>query len=77
MKIEEFLRNREQLPMEELEEYDGKWVAISADGARIIAGADTIADLENVLAEAGIDPQTVGFERIELDDLSLGGAELL
>ena len=62
---------------EELRQYDGKWVAFSADGTRIIAAAQNLAELDKLVIAAGEDPESVGFERIELDDSSLGGAELL
>jgi hypothetical protein len=47
------------------------------DGSRIIAGADTLMDLEGRITAAGEDPQEVALERIELEDSMLGGAELL
>jgi hypothetical protein len=53
-------------------------VAITMDGSRIVAGARTLEELEERLAAAGVDPRTVGYERIEFEDYSyLGGAELL
>ena len=61
---------------EELRQYEGKWVAFSADGTRIIAAATTLADLDQLVVAAGEDPEMVGLERIELEDSSTGGADL-
>jgi hypothetical protein len=69
--------NRANIPLGELRRYDGQWVALAADGSRILAGAATIAELEDHLTTIGQDPQHVAFERIELEDSQLGGAELL
>jgi Family of unknown function (DUF5678) len=68
--------NRARLPVQELQRYAGKWVAFTMDGRRIVAGADTLLELEERLTAAGEDPQNVAFERIEFEDSLLGGAEL-
>ena len=57
--------------------YRGKWIAMSADGNRIVVSADDLDSLEDQLAAAGVDPQQVIFDQIENDDICLGGAELL
>lgn len=68
-----------QLPLtaEAYEKYRGKWIALSEDGSRIIAGADDLDTLEDQLAAAGEDPEKAIFDRVEDDDICLGGAELL
>jgi hypothetical protein len=61
-------------------EYRGQWIALSADGARVVAHADDLNSLEERLAAEGQDPQKLVFDRIEdaeNDDTLLGGAELL
>ena len=65
------------LPAVAYEKYRGKWIALSEDGSRIIAGADDLVTLEVQLAAAGEDPEKAIFDRVEDDDICLGGAELL
>jgi len=57
-------------------EYRGQWIALSADGTSIIAGADDLRKLEDQLVAGGEDPERVIFDRVEDDDSVLGGAEL-
>lgn len=68
--------NRAKLPLEELKRYAGQWVAFSPDGSRILAGAETLTALEKELAAVSEDPEQVAFERIELEDIHLGGEAL-
>ncbi len=65
------------LPAEAYEKYRGKWIALSEDGSRIIAGADDLDTLEDQLAAAGEDPEKAIFDRVEDDDICFGGAALL
>jgi hypothetical protein len=65
------------LPAEAYEKYRGKWIALSEDGSRIMAGADDLDTLEDQLAAAGEDPEKAIFDRVEDDDICLGGAEQL
>jgi hypothetical protein len=73
-----YQQNRVKHRLEELQSYQGKWVAFSADGRGIEASGESIAELCEVLRAAGRNPQDVVLERIEIDaqDLYLGGAEL-
>jgi hypothetical protein len=68
--------NRARFPLDELVKYDGQWVAFSLDGQRVIASSEDLAALDNLVVAAGVDPEQVAYERIELDDIYLGGAEL-
>ena len=78
MDLQAYRHNRAQFPEEELRHYDGRWVAFSADGKRIVASAVNLEELETQLLAAGENPEDVGVERIVLDDESLlGGAEFL
>jgi hypothetical protein len=70
-------QNRASIPPAELRQYCGQWVAFGLDGSRVLAGAETLRQLEEQLAAAGEDPQQVAFERIEPDDSLPGGAEFL
>jgi hypothetical protein len=76
MNTETYYHTRSEMLAQELRPYDAKWVAFSADGTHILAAAETLAELDKLVIAAGEDPETVGFERIELEDNSTGGAEL-
>jgi hypothetical protein len=60
-----------------LQKYDGQWVAFSEDGRRIVAAADSLLELDQLIIAAGENPELVGLERIESDDTLLGGGEVL
>lgn len=72
-----YRENRSRMTYEDLREYQGQWMAFSSDGARILASGPTLLELDARLVSAGVDPQEVAFESIELEDISLGGAGLL
>ena len=76
MNTETYYHTRSEMPAQELRPYDGKWVAFSADGTHIVAAAEKLVELDELVIAAGEDPEMVGFERIELEDESTGGAEL-
>jgi hypothetical protein len=71
-----YRENRARFPLAELAKYDGQWVAFSLDGRRVIASSDDLATLDNLVVAAGVDPEQVALERIELDAIYLGGADL-
>lgn len=75
MNLREFQENRARFSHEELLKYDGKWVAFSLDGRRIVASDEDLALLYDQIRTAGEDPQNTALERIEFSDLSYGGAE--
>jgi hypothetical protein len=70
--------NRERHTIDELRPYNGKWVAFSRDGCRILAGSASLADASAQVDAAGEDPDDVVFERIELeaDDVYVGGSDV-
>jgi hypothetical protein len=74
-----YRQNRERIPADELRQYDGQWVAFSADGRRIVASGDSIGQVSVRLDASREDIQDVILERIEFDndDVEVGGAELL
>ena len=74
---QEYVKNRRDLPLTDLANYRGQWVAFSLDGRRIIAGNEDLARLDEMIVAAGEDPEKVAFEHIEADEVYLGGAELL
>ena len=59
-----FDRNRRKIPAEVLQPYAGLWVAISADGTRVLACGPDLASAEANLAAQGIPGNSVGWERI-------------
>jgi hypothetical protein len=73
---QEYRENRARFSLSELVKYRGQWLAFSLDGRRIIASGEDLAALDNLVAATGEDPEGVAFERIEMDDVYLGGAEL-
>jgi hypothetical protein len=57
--------------------FAGQWVAISADGSRVVAAAATLRALDQLVQSSGEDPEQVGYQRVEPEDSCLGGGELL
>jgi hypothetical protein len=75
--MSKYEENRAKFPIGELRKYAGQWVAFSLEGSRVLANAETIADLEKRLMATGEDPQSVALEKIEFEDSQLGGVMLL
>jgi hypothetical protein len=71
----EYQENRARFPLADLEKYRGQWVAFSLAGDKIIASNEDLAKLDSLVIAAGENPERVALERIELDDICLGGAE--
>jgi len=78
MFMPEYWQNRARFPHDELVKYRGQWVAFSADGRRIVAGAESLSALEDRLEQAGEDAQQLMFEAVPGpdDDVFLGAEEL-
>ena len=76
MTMQEYRANRARIPLADLRQYEGQWVAFSLDGRRIIASHADLAELDRLIVAAGEDPEQVALERIVLEDTYLGGAEL-
>ena len=49
--------------MIDIQAYDGQWVAFNAKGNRIVASANSIAELSTCLTAAGEDLQNVVLEK--------------
>jgi hypothetical protein len=74
MNMQEFLKNRQQFPAEELQKYIGKYVAWSPDGTRIVAGDDDELRLDASIRAAGYDPSEVLVSFVpDPDEVILGG----
>jgi aryl-alcohol dehydrogenase-like predicted oxidoreductase len=73
----EFRANRLNFPEAELEKYRGQWVAFSPDGLLVVAGADTIEQLEEKLEVQNLDLHVVVLEHVPEPDeyIGLGGEE--
>jgi hypothetical protein len=74
-----YRENRARFSVQELEMWQGQWVAFASDGTQIIAGAPNLQELVQRLEYAGLNPSDVVFERIEFDsgESFIGGAESL
>jgi hypothetical protein len=74
---QEYRNNRAQYTHAELAKYQATWVAFSADGRRILAHGETVAQLEQQLAANGQDSQNVVLEWLPgtEDDSLLGAGE--
>jgi hypothetical protein len=66
--INEFRRNQSRFPREELEKYNGQFVAWSDDGTRILAAQPDRAQMEATLVAAGIYPDDVLISRIAVPE---------
>lgn len=76
MNMEEFWKNRNRIPADELARHEGKWAAVSPDGKRIIASNADIGKLRQQILAAGQDPETAILEFVGSDEDSfVGGAE--
>ncbi|MBV9122016.1 MAG: hypothetical protein JO112_01490 [Planctomycetes bacterium] len=76
MNPQEYRTNRARFPQEELQKFQGKWVAFSLHGDRILASAENLADFDQRLVAVGQDPEQVALEYISSEDLFLGSGEL-
>lgn len=73
-----YRRNRANFPLEELRKRNGQWVAFNVDGSRIVASAETVAELARQVEAAHEDLSAVVLEYVEVEDMeiALGAAEL-
>ena len=58
--------NRRNYPAEELDKYDGQYIAWSWDGSCILASAPEREELWDKLVRLGANPHRVVFEYVEL-----------
>lgn len=75
--LSQYDTNRERFTVEQLQPYEGQWVAFSLDGSRIVAAAPDLLELDQRVNAAGEDPEQVGLEFIDLRPIRLGAAEFL
>jgi hypothetical protein len=63
-----YQKNRRNFPHEQLIPYEGKQVAFNVEGTRILASGDTVEEVFDQLAEAGIDSDQVVISFIDPPD---------
>lgn len=68
IEINEFRRNQSRFPREELEKYNGQYVAWSDDGTRILAAQADPAQLDARLIAMGLYPGDVLICRVSVTD---------
>lgn len=68
--LSHFDENWHKFPQEELAKYEGKQVAVSPDGTRIVASGDTLEEVDAVLEAAGIHFSQVVHTYVHLPDVS-------
>jgi hypothetical protein len=74
MDMQEFLKNRNQFPPDELEKYAGEYIAWSPDGKKIIAGDKDPLKVVALVKSSGFDPSECVLSSVPLpDELVLGG----
>ena len=73
--MQEYLRNRQRFPLEQLATHAGKWVAWSPDGTRIVTSSADLAALDALIQAAGEDPEQCPVEGIPDADSVLGGLD--
>jgi hypothetical protein len=74
--LTEFEKNRDLFTVEQLQPYDGQWVAFSMDGKRIVAAAPDLLELDQRVVAAGENPENVALQFIDLNpEISPGGVQ--
>lgn len=59
-----YVENRRKFTPEQLRPYEGRWVAWSVDGARIVAHHEDLEQLVREIDASGVDREDVVFDRI-------------
>jgi hypothetical protein len=74
-----YRENRARISFEKLQKVDGRWIAFSADGQRIVASAASIAELSKELGALRVKLGDVVLEHIEIEsaEINLGAAEIM
>ena len=76
--INEFRKNQSQFPLDELEKYNGKYVAWSEDGTQILASDEDMVRLHKRIQEEGYDTGEILIAFVECPgEISWGGAMFL
>jgi len=76
MKLEQFVKNRNAFPADELGRYTGQHVAWSPDGTRILTSDPDPLKILAAVRALGYDPAETPIEDIPLEDIFPGGGLL-
>ena len=77
MDMQQLIRNRNEFPHDELDQYAGRYVAWSPDGTRILASDDDPLRLIATVKAAGHDIEETLIESVPFpDEVILGGGLL-
>ena len=76
IKLEQFVRNRNAFPVDELSRYAGQHLAWSPDGTRIIASDSDPLKLIAMVRALGHEPAETSIEDIPCEDEFPGGGVL-
>jgi hypothetical protein len=74
---EEHVKNRNEFPQEQLQQYYGKHVAWNVEGTRIVASGDDDLQVFQAVEAVGLNPEQVVFSYVPLpDETFIGGGVL-
>ena len=73
MRLEQFVRNRNAFPADELGRYSGQHVAWSSDGTRILTSDPDPLKVLAAVRALGYDPAEISIEDIPAEDNFPGG----
>jgi hypothetical protein len=74
---EEHVKNRNEFPQEQLQQYYGKHVAWNVEGTRIVASGDDDLQVFQAVKAVGLNPEQVVFSYVPLpDETFIGGGGL-
>lgn len=59
-----YLKNRAAFPPDQLAPYRGRWIAWSPDGSHVVADAENLKDLDDLILAAGEAPERCVLEGI-------------
>ena len=76
MNLDQFVKNRNAFPADELNRYTGQHVAWSADGTRVLASDPDPLHVITAVKALGLDPAETPIEDIRSDDGFPGGGFL-
>jgi hypothetical protein len=70
--LDEYDQNRQQFTPEQLEPYEGQWVAFSLDGKQLVAAAPDLLMLDQRLKDVGSSIELVWLEMMATREVRLG-----
>jgi hypothetical protein len=76
MNLEQFVKNRNAFPVDELDRYAGQHIAWSPDGTQILASDPDPLKVLAAVKALGYDPAETPIEDIPIEDIFPGGGLL-